>query len=136
MSKAKKVYDLAVKTGTYEVGPGQTKGRWMNVGAVMEMPDGGRFVMLDRTFNPAGVPDLNGKGGDSVLLTMFDPSQQGQQGVQAQNQPYSQQAPAQPYAQHAPHHAGAGAPAHHQQQPQPAPHPHGYQYNQGFGNQG
>lgn len=67
-----KLYDLAVKTGEYQ-SQGQTKGRYLNVGAVMQSDDGGKFIMLHRTFNPAGVPDLTGRGGDSVLLSMFEP---------------------------------------------------------------
>lgn len=119
MSKAKKVYDLAVKTGTYEVSPGQTKGRWVNVGAVMEMPDGGRFIMLDRTFNPAGVPDLSGKGSDSVLLTMFEANQQsGQQGGQGYMPPqgYAQPQQHQGYHQPQPHQQQPYAQPQHQQQ--------------------
>ena len=68
----KKLYDLAVKTGTYNAG-GQEKGRYENVGAVMQSDDGGKFIMLKRVFNPAGVPDLSGRNSDSVLLSMFPP---------------------------------------------------------------
>ena len=68
----KKLYDLAVKTGEYTV-QGQTKGRYENVGAVMQSDDGGKFIMLKRVFNPAGVPDLSGRNSDSVLLSMFPP---------------------------------------------------------------
>lgn len=71
MANATKVYDLAVKTGEYTTGGGEKKARWQNVGAVMEKNDGGRFIMLDRTFNPAGVP--NPDNGDRVLLSMFEP---------------------------------------------------------------
>lgn len=70
---AKKLYDLAVKTGTYTNKNGEEKGRWLNVGAVMLSDDGSKFIMLQRTFNPAGVPDLSGRGGESVLLSMFEP---------------------------------------------------------------
>ena len=70
---AKKLYDLAVKTGTYTNKNGEDKGRWLNVGAVMLSDDGSKFIMLQRTFNPAGVPDLSGRGGESVLLSMFEP---------------------------------------------------------------
>lgn len=70
---AKKLYDLAVKTGTYTNKNGEEKGRWLNVGAVMLSDDGSKFIMLQRTFNPAGVPDLSGRGGGSVLLSMFEP---------------------------------------------------------------
>lgn len=70
---AKKLYDLAVKTGSYTNKNGEEKGRWLNVGSVMLSDDGSKFIMLQRTFNPAGVPDLSGRGGDSILLSMFDP---------------------------------------------------------------
>lgn len=65
----KKIKDLVVKTGTYEKG-GETKGRFMNVGAVMESNDGGKFIILDRTFNPAGVPNPDGRS--TLIISMFD----------------------------------------------------------------
>lgn len=85
---ATKLYDLAVKTGEYQ-SQGQTKGRYLNIGAVMQADDGGKFIMLHRTFNPAGVPDLSGRGGDSILISMFEPLQaDGQQQAPArQNSP-------------------------------------------------
>jgi hypothetical protein len=78
---ATKLYDLAVKTGEYTGNDGQTKGRWQNVGAVMQNNDGGKFIMLAKWFNPAGVPDLSGKNAqsESILLSMFPPKEQGQQ---------------------------------------------------------
>lgn len=86
---ATKLYDLAVKTGSYTDGQGQDKGRYLNVGAVME-GDNGKFLMLNKTFNPAGVPDLSGRGGDSVLISMFEPrNNNGQQ--QSNQQPQGQQ---------------------------------------------
>jgi len=90
---AKKLYDLAVKTGEYTV-QGQTKGRYENVGAVMQSDDGGKFIMLKRVFNPAGVPDLSGRNSDSILLSMFPPKD----GDQAQSQPQQRQAAPQPQA--------------------------------------
>jgi hypothetical protein len=84
---AKKLYDLAVKTGEYTV-QGPTKGRYENVGAVMQSDDGGKFIMLKRVFNPAGVPDLSGRNSDSILLSMFPPKD----GDQAQSQPQQRQA--------------------------------------------
>lgn len=83
---AKKLYDLAVKTGTYNAG-GQEKGRYENVGAVMQSDDGGKFIMLKRTFNIAGVPDLSGRNSDSVLVSMFPPKD-------GEQQPQQQAAPA------------------------------------------
>lgn len=68
---AKKVYDLVVKTGTYEDHEGSEKGRYKTVGAVMQNDDGGKFIMLDRIFNPAGVPNPNDR--DTVILSMFEP---------------------------------------------------------------
>ena len=70
----RKMFDLAVKVGEYRTKSGETKGRWQNVGAVFE-GDKGMFVMLSRWFSPAGVPDLSGKGGDSILVSCFEPRQ-------------------------------------------------------------
>lgn len=84
---ARKLYDLAVKTGEYQDREGNKKGRWQNVGAVMQGDDGGKFVMLAKWFNPAGVPDLSGKGGESILLSMFEPRQSDGEPRQQQNQP-------------------------------------------------
>lgn len=90
---AKKLYDLAVKTGEYKNQSGETKGRWQNVGACMQSDDGSKFLMLNKWFNPAGVQDLSGKGGESILLSMFpprDPNQQQQGQGQGQGQQQSQ----------------------------------------------
>jgi hypothetical protein len=65
-----KIYDLAVKVGTYEKN-GETKGRYENVGSVMKDNDGGKFILLNRTFNPAGVPNPDNKS--SVLISLFKP---------------------------------------------------------------
>ena len=59
---SKKVYDLAVKLG---------EKNWLNVGAVLEKDDGGRFIILERSFNPAGVPNPDNKS--SLIISMFDP---------------------------------------------------------------
>ncbi len=65
----KKVYDLAVKTGTYESN-GETKGRYQNIGVMLEKDDGGRFIIMESWFNPAGVPHEAGKG---IMVSMFEP---------------------------------------------------------------
>lgn len=67
---AKKLYDLAVKTGEYQ-SEGKTKGRYVNVGAVMQNDEGGKFIFLERWFNPAGV--INPDGRSNVILSMFEP---------------------------------------------------------------
>ena len=61
---SKKVYDLAVKLG---------EKNWLNVGAVLEKDDGGRFIILERSFNPAGVPNPDNKS--SLIISMFEPKQ-------------------------------------------------------------
>ena len=70
----RKLYDLAVKTGEYTNQYGETKGRWLNVGRVMQDDNGGKFILLNRTFNPAGVEVQPGR--DSVALSMFPPKDQ------------------------------------------------------------
>jgi hypothetical protein len=85
---AKKLYDLAVKTGEYQDATGQTKGRWTNVGAVVQQDDGGKFLLIDPHFNFAAVQRPPGK--DRVAVSMFAPdSQQG--GAQQAPAGYPQQ---------------------------------------------
>lgn len=62
----KLVYKLAVKTGTYEK-DGQTKNKYQHVGVIME-GDKGPFILLNKTFNPAGIQD----GKESVIISMFE----------------------------------------------------------------
>ncbi len=71
---ANKTHDLAVKVGEYTDKQGNTKGRYQNVGALM-MGDKGPFIMLAKWFNPAGVTD--GRGGESILISAFEPKEQG-----------------------------------------------------------
>jgi len=78
---AQKIRDLAVKTGTYTDGQGQEKGRWMPVGALMKGDDGNEFLLLNRTFNPAGVPQTDGR--ESVIVSAF-PVRDQQGGGQSQ----------------------------------------------------
>lgn len=72
---ASKLFDLKVKTGEYTNNAGEKKGRYITVGRIMQADDGKEYIMLDRTFNPAGVPDLSGHGGDSILISKFEPYQ-------------------------------------------------------------
>lgn len=66
---AKKIRDLAVKTGTY-TSNGETKNRYENVGSLMKSDDGSVFVLMKRTFNPAGVPVDDGR--DQILISAFE----------------------------------------------------------------
>lgn len=100
-----KLYDLVVKTGEYQTN-GETKGRYENIGSMMQ-GENGPFLIMKRTFNPAGVANPENK--DSIIVSCFEPQQNQQQAPQqmqqqapqpqyAQQQP--QQAPQQPYAQY------------------------------------
>lgn len=62
-----KKYDLAVKVGTKSDG----KSRFKNVGVMME-GENGPYILLDKTFNPAGVPGDR----DSIIVSMFTPKEQ------------------------------------------------------------
>jgi hypothetical protein len=68
-------HDLVVKTGTYINREGEEKGRYLNVGKVLEGRDGGEFLLFSRTFNPAGVP--NPDDSDVVLVSKFEVKERG-----------------------------------------------------------
>jgi hypothetical protein len=65
-----KKYDLVVKVGEYTDSQGQTKGRFKNVGVMME-GDKGPYILLDRTFNPAGVGGNEGR--ESIIVSLYEP---------------------------------------------------------------
>ena len=65
-----KKYDLVVKVGEYTDGQGQTKGRFKNVGVMMD-GDKGPYLLLDRTFNPAGVGGNEGR--ESIIVSLYEP---------------------------------------------------------------
>jgi hypothetical protein len=67
---AKKLYDAAVKTGSYTDRNGQQKNRYENIGVVLQGNEG-PYLMLKRTFNPAGVTPR--EGSDSILVSLFTP---------------------------------------------------------------
>lgn len=71
-----KLYDAVVKTSEYTDNQGNAKGRYENVGSVMQ-GDNGQFLILKRTFNAAGVPNPDNK--DSVIVSFFEQNNQGQQ---------------------------------------------------------
>ena len=84
----KKAYDLAVVTGSYTDNTGTQKNRYQNIGVVLQKDDGGKFILLDRSFNPAGTPYDAGKG-NTIMVSMFEPkphdgSKAGTQGPAAQ----------------------------------------------------
>lgn len=69
MANTTKTHDLVVVTGEYQSG-GQTKKRYENIGSVMKN-ENGSFLILKRTFNPAGVPNTGDR--DSIMVSMFEP---------------------------------------------------------------
>lgn len=71
----KKKYNLAVKTGEFQNGSGETKNRYQVIGAMIE-GNNGPYLLIDKTFNPAGIQD----GKSSVLISMFEPKMQAQSG--------------------------------------------------------
>ena len=79
-----KTHDLVVKVGEYTNNQGETKSRYENIGAVMSGKDDGSYIMLKRTFNPAGVPGNADR--DSILVSMFEPQNRSQQPAQSSNQ--------------------------------------------------
>lgn len=65
---ARKTHDLAVVIREYTNNQGETKKQWQNIGAVIEYDDGGKSLLIERWFNPAGIP-----GDGSVRISMFEP---------------------------------------------------------------
>jgi hypothetical protein len=75
-----KVYDLAVAVRSYTDKDGEKKNVYEQVGSVMQNDKGGKFLVIKRTFNPAGVPqrlDQNGvpSNSDTIMVSMFEPKQ-------------------------------------------------------------
>lgn len=66
----KKIKDLCVATNKYTNRDGVEKTNWLNIGSIMEKDDGGKFMLLDRCFNPAGVP--NPENRSNLIVSMFD----------------------------------------------------------------
>ena len=67
---SKKVKDVAVKTGSYTDRDGKTKNRYENIGGMFKSDDGSFYLMIKRTFNPAGI-DVD-PGRDSIIVSLFD----------------------------------------------------------------
>lgn len=79
-------HDLAVKTGEYVNRDGETKARWVNIGKELQTDDGGRFLLINRHFNPAGIP--NPEDRDTVAISLFkiDRDEKGTKKQDAHNQ--------------------------------------------------
>lgn len=71
---AKKLYEVVAKTRTYTDKNGEQKGNWLNVGSVWKNDDGDPWLVLNRHFNPAGLPHDPER--DTVSLSLFKPRPQ------------------------------------------------------------
>ena len=67
----KKLYDLAVKTGSYSGKDGNEKAVWLNIGAVWNGNDDTKFMLIKAWFNPAAIERKNGS--DCISIAMFEP---------------------------------------------------------------
>ena len=72
-----KVKDLVVVVGEYQTQQGETKKQYRNVGSLMEGNDGGQYIILERTFNFAGLPNPDNRS--NCIVSMFEPKPHGQQ---------------------------------------------------------
>lgn len=63
-------YNLVVKVGTYTDREGNEKAKWQNIGVVLEGSHG-PYILLSRSFNPAGVPCATTD--ESILVSLFEP---------------------------------------------------------------
>jgi len=78
-----KKYDIVAIVGEYQNAQGETKKKYQNVGAVMAN-DKGHYMLLSKTFNPAGLADPER---ESIILSLFEPKpRDGQQAPQPQQQ--------------------------------------------------
>jgi hypothetical protein len=101
---ATRKFDVAVKTGSYTAQDGSQKGRYTNIGVMMQ-GDNGDFLLLDPSISLGGVLALQNvdavKSGkqpsDRVMVSLFEPKQQVQGGYNAM--PQTQQPPQQAYQQ-------------------------------------
>jgi len=69
---ARKIKNLSVKTREYKDKDGNDKANWQNIGVIMENDKGKQFMLLDKWFNPAGIPDTRNPNSTSIMVTMFD----------------------------------------------------------------
>lgn len=88
-----KVGNFKIKVGSYEK-DGQTKGKYIDLGVLMQSQDGGMYALVNPYVNLAGVPI--GEGKDMVMVSVFmDQPRQQNNYQQPQPQQPQQQAPQQ-----------------------------------------
>ncbi|MGO8695978.1 MAG: hypothetical protein ACLQMF_20130 [Rectinemataceae bacterium] len=86
------IHDICVVTQRYTDRNGEEKLKWQKVGVELETERGGRIILLERWFNPAGIPDPENRG--TVMLSMFDPKDSGAGPPQQQRQASAGRQPA------------------------------------------
>lgn len=69
---AKRTHVLRVKNGEYQTSEGM-KTRWITVGSIVEN-EKGPMLMIDRSFNPAGVVSSDDR--DSIIVSAFKVDEQ------------------------------------------------------------
>jgi len=74
----KKLYDLAVKSGSYSTKDGNEKTIWQNIGAVWNGNDDTKFMLIKAWFNPAAIERKNGS--DCISIAMFEPREEQRNG--------------------------------------------------------
>ena len=77
----KATHNLSVIVGEYTNAMGESKKRWKTIGKVLLKDDGSKFLIIDRTFNPAGV--LNKGDRDSIVVSTFPIDDQAPQAASA-----------------------------------------------------
>jgi hypothetical protein len=65
----KKISDIRAKVGEYTNKNGETKGKWIDVGYVLQFDDGGELRCYYQWINLAGIPKKDGY--DAVILKEF-----------------------------------------------------------------
>lgn len=85
---ATKLYDMAVSTGSWTGNDGKEHKNWLKIGRVMKSDKGTAYIMLNTSFNPAGVPHK--EGDDCISVALFPPRDKEQNNQSAQeNNNYS-----------------------------------------------
>ena len=67
---ANKKWEVVCKVSSYQDKEGKTKNRYVNVGSIMTNDDGREFMLLNRHFNPAGIPNPDNR--ESIILSFFE----------------------------------------------------------------
>jgi len=80
----KKIKNLCVASGKYTGNDGQEHTNWLTIGAILQKEDGGKFMLLERTFNPAGCP--NPENRSTLIVSMFDVKPKDGEQAQSQSQ--------------------------------------------------